>query len=115
MSLGTEIQIGVISGNASTVTVRCGFVPDYVEIVDTTNRNLVAKWYSNMAAASAVKLDASSMGSLTSGGISAVTGDDDEAPGFKIGVTLSVSAAQLGYIAVRSNRGLVPASDNVAS
>ena len=114
MSLETQIQIGVISGNASTIIVRCGFVPDYVEIVDTTNRNLVAKWFSNMAAASAVKLDASSMGTLTSGGISSVSGDDDEAAGFKIGVTLSVSAAQLGYVAMRSNRGFVPATANSA-
>lgn len=112
--LQNDIQIGVISGNGSTIVVRCGFVPDYVEIVDTTNRNLVAKWYSNMAAASAVKLDASSMGSLTSGGISSVSGDDDEAAGFKIGTTLSVAAAQLGYIAVRSGRGSVPASANSA-
>lgn len=115
MSLGNEIQVGVISGNASTVIVRCGFVPDYVEVIDTTNRNLRAVWFSNMSNGTAVKLDASSMGSLTSEGVSAVSGDDDEAAGFKIGTTLSVNAAQLGYVAVRSNIGLATAASNTAA
>lgn len=106
--LNGEIQVGLISGNASTITVRCGFVPDYVEIFDTTNRNVSFRWFSNMSNGTAIKMDASSMGSVTSEGITAVTGDDDEAAGFEIGTTISVSAATLGYVAIRSGRGLVP-------
>lgn len=114
MSLGTELQVGVISGNASTVIVRCGFVPDYVEVYDTTNRNATWRWFSNMADGTAIKTDVSSMGSLTSQGVTPLTGDDNEQAGFKIGTTISVSAAQLAYKAGRSNRGFVPASSNEA-
>lgn len=114
MSLAGEIQVGLISGNASTVTVRCGFVPDYVEIFDTTNRNTSFRWFSNMSNGTAIKMDASSMGSITSEGVTALSGDDNEAAGFKVGTTISVSAAQMGYVAVRSGRGLVPASSNEA-
>ena len=106
MSLGTEIQVGVISGNASTVIVRCGFVPNYVLTVNITDSDQKYEWFENMSSVT-LSTGMSSLGSIATEGIYKVVGDDDEAAGFMIGTTVSESAKQISYIAIRSGRGFV--------
>ncbi len=98
--ISPAIAVGLISGNASTIAVVIGFVPDWVEVIDPTNNNLRAFWTTGMSNGAGIKIDASSMGALNGGtGIAAVTTAGSE--GFTIGPTVSVAAAQLRYIAFK--------------
>lgn len=98
--ISPAVAVGLISGNGSTIQVVTGFVPDVVEVIDTTNGNLRATWTKDMTAGRGVKIDASSMGLIGAGlGISQVTTAGSE--GFQIGNTVSVAAAQLQYIATK--------------
>lgn len=101
--LSPAIAVGLISGNASTIAVVTGFVPDWVEVIDpTTATPQRFFWTNGMTAATAIKQDTSSMGTVASaGGISQVTTAGSE--GFQIGPTVSVSTVQLRYIAYKAS------------
>lgn len=97
--ISPAIAVGTVSGSGGAVSVVIGFVPDWVEVIDSTNSNMRAFWSSGMTAATAIKIDASSMGAVAANGITQVTTAGSE--GFTIGSTLAVSAAQLQYIAYK--------------
>lgn len=99
--ISPAVAVGLISGNASTIAVVTGFVPDWVEVIDPTNGNLRAFWTTGMTAGAGMKIDRSSMATISTGnGLDVVSTAGSE--GFQIGPTVSVAAAQLRYVALKA-------------
>lgn len=47
-------KIGTFVGTGAAVNVVCGFVPDYVRIINITDRDETYEWFSSMPAGTAV-------------------------------------------------------------
>jgi hypothetical protein len=105
--MNPQTVVGAYTGTGAAQNIIVGFQPDWVMIVDTTNSNLVDQWFRGMAAGTSINdsgaapaLRASPNGITAYAGTPAGLGE-----GFTVGAALSVNAATMRYIAVRSGPG----------
>jgi len=88
---------GTFTGTGAIMTIELGFVPDYFEIVNTSDAGSLwpmLKWFRGFTAAYALKLVVTTYSKITSGGITAFAG---EAPGKALTGTFAVA---LGGVAI---------------
>lgn len=109
------VKVGVITGNGSTLVVQCGFQPDYIEVVDATDRNAISRFFRGMTAGAAiVSGPLTGVAAIETGGIELFAGDETRAPGFKILATVNVNAKKLRYVAMRGTDGAFNGSTDLA-
>lgn len=103
--MANNVEIGSYTGTGAAINIELGFIPDYVLIENATDGDANWKWFSGMAAASALQQIADGTKSLiTSNGVSPLAGDrtTPRREGFTIGTALSESAKVFRYVAMRS-------------
>ena len=101
--MASDIVIGSYVGTGAAVTVDLGFVPDYVLVENTTDGDANWKWFSGMAAASALQQVAAGTKTLiTANGISPDNGTLSSPKGITFGSVLSESGKTHRYVAMRS-------------
>jgi hypothetical protein len=99
-----DIKIGSFVGTGAAVTVDLGFVPDYVLVENATDGDANWKWFSGMAAASALQQVAAGTKTLiTSNGISADEGTLSSPKGITFGSAISESGKTFRYVAMRNS------------
>jgi len=102
-----EIKIGTVEGTGSAINVSCGFIPDYVEIINIDSAAGFEKgeWITGMADPSAYKtVAAGTRTKITSTGIGTYAGSTTAGKGFTIGADtdLNVSGETIAYRAIRN-------------
>lgn len=102
--MNPQTVVGSYTGTGAAQNIVIGFQPDYVRIVDTTNNNLVDEWFRGMANGTSIN-DSGAAPALRASpnGITAYAGPTGE--GFTVGAALSVNAATMRYVAIRSGPG----------
>ncbi len=86
------LHVETITGTGALITVKCGFKPGKVELINITG-NLKGTYIQGMAAGSMLKEAASAQSAISSNGI---TLTDD---GFTIGTDAINTATQVIYVA----------------
>jgi len=95
-----EIKVGTLTGNNATVVVNLGFIPDYVKVVNVTDRDDMFEWFTGMSDGTAVRTKhPSGPDTMTTQGIAVVNDSTNGVYGFQIGTTISESTKSLRYIA----------------
>tara|TARA_R110001606_G_scaffold149391_2_gene289368 strand:- start:1852 stop:2175 length:324 start_codon:yes stop_codon:yes gene_type:complete len=103
-----QAKIGTVEGTGSAINVECGFLPDYVEIInlDSSAGFEKGEWITGMANPSAYKTVASGTRTkLTTTGIGMYAGTAAGfSQGFSIGADadLNVAGETIAYRAVRN-------------
>lgn len=98
-----ELKIGSYTGNGAAQDVSCGFVPEYVRIINATDGTNVAEWFDGMAAASSISVVAAAGPVLdTTNQVTRFAGSTSAAAGFTVGTDLSVNAKVYRYVALRA-------------
>lgn len=103
-----EIKTGTYEGTGAAVTLELGFVPDYIEVINTEDGDEVFKWWNGLTAAHAIKIanhDTAQVSRITSNGVTANAGDEDTSAGVTLGTALSEDGKTYHYVAVRSGAG----------
>lgn len=97
-----QVVIGTVTGGSSATPVVLGFTPDFVQITNITDYNAIFQWSAGMTNDTAVKLQApaSTMGQITSGGITPVSTAGSQ--GFSLGFNIAIAAKNLQYIAIKN-------------
>lgn len=105
MSMQGEVKGGTYTGNGAALTVRTGFVPDKLEIVNLTD-GIHYIWFKGMAAANVIQQAANgATTTVSSNGITAVAGTRPSHGG-SVGAETFVPGAEAGFTlgtAVRVN------------
>lgn len=105
--MATMIRTGTYTGNGSAQNISLGFMPDYVEIIDTTGL-VVYKWVSNMATGTAYKAATDTVvASIVANpnGVSQFAGSSSAGAGFTVGTSLSTNASVYRYVAMQNGPG----------
>jgi hypothetical protein len=98
-----QSYVGTYTGTGAAINNEIGFVPDYVEIWNYTDGDIMWKWNSQMADASAFQID-TAFSKITSNGVTPYQGArGSNKKGFTIGSSLSESAKVFHFIATRSD------------
>ncbi len=94
-----ENAYGTMDGTGAAITIKCGFTPAYVKVVNIESATIEQlEWYRGMAAASAIKTVTGTVArtKITSNGIT-ITGHTTTTPsaedGFIIGADTDVNVA----------------------
>lgn len=100
--MASQVKIGSYVGNGAAISIALGFVPDYVLIENATDGDANWKWFSGMAAASALQQIAAGTKTLiTANGVTALS-TDLAVKGFTIGTALSEAGKTFRYVAMRN-------------
>lgn len=104
-----------VVGTGAAINVSVGWKPDYIEIYNVTDGNVLYKWYKGMTAGHASKQQSvtdnattgnASLAPITSNGLSQYDGDATNPPGFTIGSAISLSGKTLAYTVTRNGAGI---------
>lgn len=97
-----KVKVGTVEGTGSAINIQLGWIPDYVKVINTEDRDVVHEWFNGMTDGHAIKTT-TAVASLTSNGISAYQGvRGSAAKGFTIGTDVSEADKTLHYIAIRN-------------
>lgn len=97
-----EVKIGSYVGNGAVQNIECGFVPDYVRIVNATDGDQCAEWFAGMADGSSISVLAAAGPVLdTTNQVSDYEGSTTAAKGFTVGTDLSEAGDSFRYVALR--------------
>lgn len=112
-----DIAAGTYTGTGAAITVNCGFVPDYVRVVNIEDGDTLWEWFAGMADGTAVAT-AAAVAPLAENGVTAYAGaapytsgaagsevmNPGSAPGFIVGTVLSESGKDHGWLAMRASQ-----------
>jgi hypothetical protein len=96
MATQGDTQGGTYTGAGAAITVRLGFIPDRIDIVNLTD-NIRHQWFKGMTNGHAIKqVAAGTTSALTSNGITAVPGTRPTHGG-TVGAETFVKGAEAGF------------------
>tara|TARA_R110000824_G_scaffold401790_1_gene616454 strand:- start:37750 stop:38073 length:324 start_codon:yes stop_codon:yes gene_type:complete len=105
--MNPTVVSGTVVGTGADITIKCGFKPAMVELINVTSATKEElKWCEGMAQASGLKTINASRSIITTLGVSTVGGDGVE-EGFTIGADtdVNVAAEVIFYRVTRSGPG----------
>lgn len=94
-----EILVDTYTGTGSAKNIICGWVPDYVRIVQVTDGNLTGEWFEGMADGTSIDT-AAAVTPNADNGISKLL-DATLGRGFIAGTDFSVTGKVYRYVAFR--------------
>lgn len=106
-----QVKIGSYTGTGAAINIECGFVPDYVRVINATDGDGTWEWFNGFGAGDALyertlvdnaTSGNSSLALITSNGIDAYQGSTSVGKGFTVGTALSESAKVFRYVAMRN-------------
>lgn len=95
--------VGTFTGTGAALNVVLGFKPDYVRVVNVTDRDITHEWFRGIMADGTSVDTAAAVATNADNGISALAGTAGE--GFVAGTDISENGKVYGYLAVRSGPG----------
>lgn len=102
MAFQGDIDVGTYTGTGAAINVSCGFVPDFLMIVNITDGDYIMTWFNGQAAGTSTDI-AGAVAANAAGGITAYQ-PTSAAAGFTVGVDGSTSAKVYRYIAIRKSQ-----------
>ena len=98
-----EYESGIVTGTGSAITVHCGFIPDYVRVINITDGTRVDEWFAAMDDGTSIAIVGTAGPTLnTADGITPYTGTSGgDSAGFVIGSDISTSTKKIAWIALR--------------
>jgi len=99
-----EVKVGTVTGTGAAINVSLGFVPDYVKVVNVTDRDQIDEWFKGMPADTSVQTN-TAVATRDTNGISEYAGTSTSPPGFTIGSGISEADKVLRYVAIRNSAG----------
>lgn len=106
--MNPNIVTGSFTSTANAKTIVCGFVPDYVKVVNFTDADVILEWWKEMGDGKGLKTAnhaSTQLSQVTANGISAYEGSDGA--GFTIGTAIAESDKVLCWMAVRNDPGSI--------
>lgn len=100
MSQFPNLVTGTYTGTGAAISISLGFIPDWVEVINYTDGDILWKWSSAMTNGHAIQVD-TAVSKITSNGVSTYSGSTTVGPGFTIGSSLSESGKVFAYVAMR--------------
>jgi hypothetical protein len=97
-----QVVIGTITGNGAAQNISLGFIPDYVQIANITDGDVVDIWFQGMTTQTSIKIDTAAATRAATDGIAEYAGDATHGAGFTIGAGISENAKVLRYVAMRN-------------
>jgi hypothetical protein len=95
--------VGTFTGTGAAINVVIGFKPDYIRIINVTDRDISHEWFRDIMADGTSVDDGAALATNAADGISAYAGTTGE--GFTVGTDISESGKVYGYVAIRSGPG----------
>lgn len=95
--------VGTFTGTGAAVNVVIGFKPDYVRIINVTDRDISHEWFRGIMADGTSVDDGAALATNADNGVSAYAGTTGE--GFTAGTDISENGKVYGYVAIRSGPG----------
>lgn len=105
--MATNVKVGTYTGNGSAQNISLGFIPDYVEIINTTTPGK-DEWMSNFSAGTSFTAATDTVAAnirANPNGVSVFAGSLTAAAGFTVGAGLSTNAAVYRFIAIANGPG----------
>lgn len=102
-SANDTIRIGTFTGTGAVINVSIGWIPDYVRIINVTDRDITHEWFRTIMADGTSVDTAAAVATNTADGVSAYAGTTALAAGFTVGTDISESAKVYGYVAMRDS------------
>ena len=97
-----EIATGSYTGTGSSIDIVLGWVPDYVRIINITDGDVTAEWFSGMTDGASVDT-AAAVASNASGSVAKLE-STTLGYGFSTGADNSESAKVFRYVALRATQ-----------
>lgn len=95
-----QFATGTVVGTGAAINVNLGWQPDYIEVANITDGNIIDRWYAGMAPGTSMTSSAG-VAPRAANGLSLFAGDTASAKGFTIGSGISTAGKTLAYIAQR--------------
>lgn len=99
--MDNNIRISTFTGTGAAINVSCGFIPDYVRILNVTDGDITHEWFRGMTDGTGVDTALAVAGNADND-ISEYAGDSTHSPGFTVGTDASENAKVYRYIALRN-------------
>lgn len=102
MAFQGDIDIGTYTGTGAAQNVSCGFVPDFVFIVNITDGDYISTWFNGMTAGTSVDI-AAAVAANAADGLTAYN-TTAAAAGFTVGTDASETDKVYRYVAIRKSQ-----------
>lgn len=103
--MADNIRMGTITGNGAAQNISLGWIPDWVQVANATDGDVIDFWWNGMTAQTSIKIDTAAATRAAPDGISTYTGASGAsaaAKGFTIGVGISENLKVLYWTAGRN-------------
>lgn len=100
--MADNLRVGTITGNGAAQNISLGWIPDWVQIMNATDGDVIDFWHSSMTTLTSIKVDTAAATRAASDGIATYAGATTAAKGFTIGAGISENAKVLYYMAARN-------------
>jgi len=99
-----QMITGTVEGTGAALTVEIGFMPDYIEVINTEDGDRIDKWFTGMANGTSIAIVATAGPVLNAdNGITPYAGSrGDDGAGFTLGTDISENGKTLHYVAFRN-------------
>ena len=97
-----DIKVGSYTGTGAAIKIQCGFVPDFVQVYNATDGDIIGTWFAGMTDGTSLDIAAAAAPNADNG-ISALNNSADGF-GFIAGTDFSESAKVFRYVALKSGQ-----------
>jgi hypothetical protein len=99
-----QMITGTTEGTGAALTIETGFVPDYIEVINTEDGDRIDKWFTGMADDTSIAIVGNAGPVLNAAdGITPYAGTrGGDGAGFTLGTDISENGKTLHYVAFRN-------------
>lgn len=83
--MADNLRVGTVTGTGAAINISLGWQPDWVQIMNATDGDVIDFWHASMTTLTSIKVDTAAATRAASDGIALYAGANAASKGFTIG------------------------------